>query len=128
MQKRRALEGYSNREGAETEIPAEPASLQRPGRRRKGLAIASLVFGIWGLVSLGLLLIGARVLLLDEVSWSRSVVGAVVGIIARVKADRNRAEYCGKRIAIAGIVTNSVSLVIAIVGLIATGRVFWYRT
>jgi len=86
------------------------------------------VFGIWGLTSLGLLLVGARVLLLEEVSWSSSVVGAVVGIMALVKADRKPAEYGGKRIAIAGIVTNSVSLVIAIAGLIATGRVFWYRT
>lgn len=86
------------------------------------------MFGIWGLTSLGLLLVGARVLVLDEVSWSGSVVWTVVGIVALVKANRKPAEYGGKRIAIAGIVTNSVSLVIAIAGLIATGSVFWYRT
>ena len=79
------------------------------------------MLGVWGLASLSLLLVGARVLLLDEVSWSRSVVGTVVGIIALVKANRKPAEYGGKRIAISGVVTNSVSLVIAIAGLIATG-------
>ena len=97
------------------------------GQQRKGLAIVSLVFGIWGLVSLGLLLVGASLLLLDEVSWSKSVAGTVLGIIALVKANRNPAKYAGKGIAIAGIVTNSVSLLIGIVGLITTGRVFWYR-
>ena len=74
-----------------------------------------------------MLFVGASVLLLDEVSWSRSVAGTVLGIIALVKTDRNQAEYACKRIAIAGIVMNSVSLIIKIVGLIATGSVFWYR-
>ena len=97
------------------------------GRRRKGLAIISLGLGIWGLVSLGLLLVGARVMLLDEVSWSRSVVGTVAGILARWNTDRTPAEH-GGRMAISGIVMNSVALIIAIVGSIVTGRVFWYRS
>ena len=99
----------------------------RPVQKRKELAIVSLVLGIWGLVSLGLLLAGVSLLLIDEVSWSRSVTGTVLGIIALVKADRNQVEYAGKGIAIAGIATNSVSFLIGITGLIATGRLFWYR-
>ena len=104
------------------------ASLPQPIKRRKGLAIASLVLGIWGLVSLGLLFVKISVpsyLLLDEVYWSRSLVGMVFGIIAIVKTNRNPAVYACKGIAIAGIVTNSVKLIIDVV--LIAGSVAWYR-
>ncbi len=63
---------------------AETLSPAQQGRKRRGLAIASLVLGIWSLVSLGLVLAEVRVWFLDEVSWSRSVVGTVLGIVLGV--------------------------------------------
>ena len=61
-----------------------------------------------------------------SVSWSRSVVGTVAGILARWNTDHRPAEHGG--MAIAGIVMNAVARIIAIVGSIVTGRVFWYRS
>ena len=103
------------------------AETAQRGRRRKGLAIISLGLGIRGLVSLGLLLVGTRVMLLDEVSWSRSVGGTVAGILARWNTDRRPVEH-GGGMTMAGIVMNSVALIIVIVGSIVTVRVFWYRS
>lgn len=101
-------------------------------KRRRGLAIASLVLGTWGLVIWGLviwvmILLGASVpsYLLAQVAWLRDVLGLVLGISALVKINRNHARYTGKRIAIAGIITNSASIIIGIL-FIATGRVPWY--
>lgn len=75
---------------------------------RKGMAITSLVLGILGLPTLGLLLIGG-------------LAGLGLGIAALVKANRSPTVYGGKGLAIAGIVTNGLALLIMpfIVGIIA---------
>jgi type IV pilus assembly protein PilA len=74
---------------------------------RSGLATASLVLGILGVFSLGILLIG-------------SVIGLILGIRAVLKANREPYVYGGKSVAIVGIVTNSFGmLTIVPVALIA---------
>jgi hypothetical protein len=60
------------------------------------MAIASLVMGIIGFTCAGLL-VGA-------------MTGLVLGIVAVRKARKSPAEYGGKELAIAGIVTNSLCL------------------
>jgi len=67
---------------------------------RKGLAIASLVLGLIGLVTLGVAGIGA-------------VIGLILGIIAIVKANADEETYGGKGMATAGIMLNFVSVLIA---------------
>lgn len=77
------------------------------GKLKKGLAITSLVIGVLGLFTIGILGVGA-------------VVGIVLAIAAINKANRNPAEYGGKGLATAGLVTNILSLVIIVpVGIIA---------
>jgi competence protein ComGC len=73
---------------------------------RKGLAIASLVLGIISIPTLGLLFIGG-------------IAGIVLGIVALNKAKQNPAQYAGRGLAIAGIVTSTLSLLVAIPGIIA---------
>ena len=70
-----------------------------PPRRRKGLAIASLVLGLLSLPTLGLLLVGA-------------ILGVVLGITALVKANTNRMEYGGEGLAVAGIAASVVSVLV----------------
>jgi type IV pilus assembly protein PilA len=65
---------------------------------RSGLATASLVLGILGMFSLGILLIG-------------SLIGLILGIRAVLKANREPYVYGGKGVAIGGIVTNSFGLI-----------------
>ena len=79
-----------------------------PAQLRKGMAITSLVLGILGLPTLGLLLIGG-------------FVGLGLGIAALLKANRSPGVYGGKGIAIAGIVVNSLALTVMpfVVGIIA---------
>lgn len=73
----------------------------------KGLAIASLVLGILGLPTLGLLFVG-------------SLTGLVLGIIALTRTNREPHIYGGKGIAIGGIVTNALSVVLVpVIGIIA---------
>jgi type II secretory pathway pseudopilin PulG len=65
-----------------------------------GLAIASLIVGIISIFTLGLLGIGA-------------LTGMVLAIVALVKIKNNPARYGGQGMAIAGLVTSAVSLVLA---------------
>ena len=80
---------------------------QYSGDLKKGLAICSLVIGILGFFTLGILGLGA-------------VVGIIMAIVALNRANRNPSEYGGKGLATAGLVTNILSLVIIVpVGIIA---------
>jgi hypothetical protein len=84
------------------------ASPYAQGRKlRSGLATASLVLGILGVLSLGILLIG-------------SIIGLILGIRALRNANREPYVYGGKGVAIGGIVANSFGiLTIVPVALIA---------
>jgi len=77
-----------------------------PGRKR-GMAVASLILGVISLPTLGLLLVGALTSLL-------------LGIAALRNASQRPAEYGGKGLAIGGIVTSVLSLLIApVIGIVA---------
>ena len=75
---------------------------------RRGLAITSLVLGILGLPTLGLVGIGA-------------LAGIALGVIALVNASRHPAEYAGRGFAIAGIALSvlSVSVMPFVLGIVA---------
>jgi signal peptidase I len=77
------------------------AAPPRTGERRKGLAVASLVLGLIGLLTLGALSLPA-------------IVGIVFGLIALNKARRNPAKYDGRGLAIGGIVAGAVAIVLGI--------------
>jgi len=64
------------------------------------MAITSLVLGILGLPTAGCLGLGA-------------IIAVILGIVALVKANKNPDEYGGKGMAIGGIVTGSMSLLMA---------------
>jgi len=68
-----------------------------PEKKRKGYAIASLVVGIIGFFTFGILLIG-------------TIVGTVLGIVALKKESGQPAVYGGKGMAIAGIVMNLLAV------------------
>jgi len=72
----------------------------------KKLAITSLILGIISLPTMGLLFIGG-------------IVGLILGIQARTKANSAPEQYGGSGIALAGIITSILSLVVAIPILIA---------
>jgi hypothetical protein len=76
--------------------------------RKKGFAVASLVLGILGLPTVGLLLIGA-------------MLGIVFGVIGLVKARNAPDEYAGKGLAVAGIALSILSVTLApvVLGIIA---------
>ena len=74
--------------------------------QRKGLAIASLVVGIVSILTCGGLLAGA-------------IAGIVLGIVALNKAKKDPAQYAGRGLAIAGIVTSAFSPLPGIVASIA---------
>jgi type II secretory pathway pseudopilin PulG len=74
---------------------------------RKGLAVASLVLGILGLPTFGLVGVGA-------------VTGIILGVIALIRANRAPALYGGKGVAIGGIIANCLALaLIPVIGIIA---------
>jgi hypothetical protein len=79
-----------------------------PAPRRQGLAVASLVLGIVGLFTLGILGIGA-------------LLGIVFGVMALVKANNEPAEYGGKGKAIAGIALCVMSVIVMpfVLGIVA---------
>jgi len=70
------------------------------GRTRQGMAITSLVLGVIGLPTAGCLGLGA-------------IIAVILGIVALVKANKSPDEYGGKGMAIGGIVTGSMSLLLA---------------
>lgn len=77
----------------------------KPGK--KGFAVASLVLGILGLPTAGLVGIGA-------------MLGIVLGVVGLVKARNAPEEYGGKGLAVAGIALSIVSLVMApVLGIVA---------
>lgn len=76
-------------------------------KQKSGLAIGSLVFGIIGMFTGGLLLVG-------------SIIGVIMGGVAVSKSNKNPAQYGGKGFAIAGIVLNCIAPVsLFFVGIIA---------
>jgi hypothetical protein len=79
--------------------------------QRKGLAIASLVLGLIGLLTFGLFGVGA-------------MLGLVLGGIAIWKATKQPAEYGGRGIAVGGLITNAAGGAMAVVLglLIVAGR------
>jgi len=79
-----------------------------PQKLRQGMAVTSLVLGILGLPSGGCIGVGG-------------LVGVILGIVALVKANSRPQEYGGKGLAIGGIVTNAISLVLApfVIGIVA---------
>ena len=81
------------------------APLRQP---RRGFAIASLVLGILGLPTIGLVGVGA-------------IAGIVLGIVALMKASRAPAEYGGRALAVAGIALSAISIVIMpfVLGIVA---------
>lgn len=79
-----------------------------PAKPRRGLAITSLVLGILGLPTLGLVGIGA-------------LAGIALGVIALVNASRHPAEYAGRGFAIAGIALSVLSVAVMpfVLGIVA---------
>jgi len=78
-----------------------------PSDAKKGLAIASLILGIVGFATFGLVGVGA-------------VVGIILAVIAINRVKEDPWQYGGRSLAIAGLILNIVSLVGAIpVGIIA---------
>ncbi|MDT7603143.1 MAG: hypothetical protein QOF61_1140 [Acidobacteriota bacterium] len=76
-------------------------------KKRAGLAIASLVIGLIGIPTLGILFVGA-------------IVGLILGIVALSKSNSRPDEYGGRGLAIGGIVLNAVALLIVpVIGIIA---------
>lgn len=71
------------------------------GKKRKGLAVASLVLGIISLMTLSLLGVGA-------------LTALIMGIVAAVRAGRQPQVYGGKGLAVGGIVTSALSLVMVV--------------
>jgi type IV pilus assembly protein PilA len=75
--------------------------------QRKGMAIASLVVGLIGLPTFGILGIGA-------------ILAIVLGIVALVRSNKDPATYGGKGLAIGGIVSGVLSIVlIPAIGIVA---------
>jgi type II secretory pathway pseudopilin PulG len=76
-------------------------------KKRAGLAVASLVLGVVGLPTLGLLGVGA-------------ITGVLLGAVALARVNRRPDEYGGRGLAIGGLVLNGVSLLLApVIGIIA---------
>ena len=85
-----------------------PQTSGRPTQLRKGMAIASVVLGVLGLPTFGLLFIGG-------------LIGLTLGIVALLKTRSAPLEYGGKGIAIAGIIINSLAVVVMpfVLGIVA---------
>jgi type II secretory pathway pseudopilin PulG len=76
-------------------------------KKRAGLAVASLVLGVVGLPTLGLLGVGA-------------ITGIVLGAMALSRVNARPHEYGGRGLAIGGLVLNGVSLLIVpVIGIVA---------
>src|SRR5262245_2568900 len=82
------------------------SDIQSQWQTRNGLAVASLVLGIISIPTLGLLGVGA-------------ITAIVLGSIALNRIKKDPATHSGKGMAIAGIITSAVSLLLtAIIGII----------
>jgi type IV pilus assembly protein PilA len=79
-----------------------------PTAARQGFAVASLVLGVVGLFTLGILVIGA-------------LLGFIFGVVAVVKANNEPAKYGGKGKAIVGMALCVLSLTLmpVVIGLVA---------
>jgi Tfp pilus assembly protein PilE len=76
----------------------------QPQQTQRGLAITSLVLGIISIPTFGLLVVGA-------------IIAIVLGAVALKRARKEPAIYGGKGMAIAGIITGLVSLLlVAVIG------------
>ncbi|MCA1817743.1 MAG: DUF4190 domain-containing protein [Acidobacteria bacterium] len=90
--------GYSPHAAPRFEFGAKP---------KAGLAVASLVLGVVGFFTFGLLGVGA-------------ITGLVLGIVAVARANNRPAEFGGRGAAITGIVLNALALVLVpVVGMVA---------
>jgi type IV pilus assembly protein PilA len=84
-----------------------PDAFGEPTKKRKGYAVASLVIGILGFFTFGILLIG-------------TIIGTSLGIAALQKHGSKPAVYGGKGLAITGIVLNIAALFMVVpMGIIA---------
>jgi type II secretory pathway pseudopilin PulG len=86
----------------------EPVYRVNSGRDLKqGLAVASLVLGILGFVSFGILGVGA-------------ITGSILAIVAMRKAKQQPHVYGGSGLATAGLITNLLSVVLIVpIGIVA---------
>ena len=82
------------------------SDIQQQRQTRKGLAVASLVLGIISIPTLGLLGVGA-------------ITAIVLGSIALNRIKKEPATHGGKGMAIAGIITSVVSLLLIAVSAVA---------
>jgi type II secretory pathway pseudopilin PulG len=88
-------------------MSSDYSNIQPQPQTRKGMAIASLVLGILSIPTLGLLVVGA-------------IMAIVLGVIALNRIKKEPATYGGKGMAIAGIITSGLSLLlIAVFGILA---------
>lgn len=99
---------YCKRCGYDLQLQQHPAGGYGPNpkssvgfgeKQKTGLAVASLVLGVVGFFTLGLLGVGA-------------ITGLVLGIVAVSRANNRPAEFGGRGAAIAGIVLNALALVV----------------
>jgi hypothetical protein len=88
-------------------MSADYSNIQTQPQTRKGLAVASLVLGIISIPTLGLLGVGA-------------ITALVLGAIALKRIKKVPAIYGGKGMAIAGIITSVVSLLLIAVFVIVS--------
>lgn len=72
---------------------------QRGDAPRKGMAIASLVLGILSILTLGCLGVGA-------------LTGLILGIVALVRSNKAPSVFGGRGLAIGGIVTSGISVIL----------------
>jgi type II secretory pathway pseudopilin PulG len=101
-----ALPGSQAGAGAQ-HYPVPFQAFEGGAKKDAGLAIASLVLGVVGLPTLGLLGVGA-------------ITGIVIGAIALARANQRPPEYGGRGLAIGGIVANGVALlIIPVIGIVA---------
>lgn len=78
------------------------------GDKKKGLATASLIVGIVGFFTFGLMLVGA-------------IVGLIMGISAFKKAKNQPHEFGGKELSVGGIVLNGIGVLFGIFGIFYIG-------
>src|SRR5215468_10502848 len=82
-------------------VPYPSFNAYSPAQLKTGLATASLIIGILNFLFLGMFVIPI-------------VVGIVISVVALNKIKRSPNEYGGKSLAIGGLVTNIVSVVILV--------------